>query len=342
MSRQHQPTTRPGQRGNLGQTIFLASVVAGSVALLGYMMLDSGILPVHARDRSRQRTLDEIPFDGAQAYSYLKSICDLGPRPSGSHGMEAQQKLLAEHFQQLGGTVHLQEFRARHPMTGEVVPMANMIVEWHPMRRERILLCAHYDTRPYPDKDPVNPRGTFVGANDGASGTALLMELGRHMASAGGSVSVDFVLFDGEEFVFDESHPYFLGSEYFARAYVSNPPSYRYRRGVLLDMVGDADLQIYQERNSMGWRDTRGLVREIWDTAQKLGLREFISRKKFAVRDDHLKLHDVAKIPTCDIIDLDYPYWHTTGDTPDKCSALSLAKVGWVLEEWLKVELAKP
>lgn len=161
------------------------------------------------------------------------------------------------------------------------------------------------------------------------------MELAHKMADLPGRLGVDFVLFDGEELVFQERDPYFLGSEHFAQDYAANPPDYRYRWGVLLDMVGDADLQIYEERGSAGWRDTKPLVKAIWDTARRLGVREFIPQKGHEIRDDHLPLHNTAKIPTCDIIDFDYPAWHTEGDTADKCSALSLAKVGWVIGEWL-------
>src|SRR5690606_24535158 len=103
--------------------------------------------------------------NGERAYEYLKEICDLGPRPSASPGMAAQQKLLIDHFQKLGGKVKLQQFRIRHPLNGSEVRMANLMVSWHPERKNRILLCAHYDTRPFPDRDPVNPRGKFVGAN---------------------------------------------------------------------------------------------------------------------------------------------------------------------------------
>jgi hypothetical protein len=105
---------------------------------------------------------------------------------------------------------------------------------------------------------------------------------------------------------------------------------------VLFDMVADADLQIYQERNSLDWRDTRPLVESIWKTAERLGVGNFIPRPGHTVRDDHLKLRNVAKIPTCDIIDFDYPAWHTSDDTPKQCSAASLAKVGWVALEWLR------
>ena len=111
----------------------------------------------------------------------------------------------------------------------------------------------------------------------------------------------------------------------------------------LSDMVADAELHLYREVNSMRFRNTRSITLGIWNMARRLGVREFIPRNKHEVRDDHLPLNNIAKIPTCDIIDFDYPrpgrttgYWHTQQDTPDKCSALSLAKVGWVVHEWMK------
>ncbi len=279
--------------------------------------------------------LEDIPFNGARAYEYLKQLTAIGPRPSGSPGMAAQQKFAAEHFAKLGARVEFQQFGVKHPVDGSTVPMANLIARWHPERKERILLCAHYDTLPLPMLDPVNPRGTFVGANDGASGVALLMELAHDIPNLPTPLGIDIVLLDGEEFIFSDRDRYFLGSEYFARQYAANPPVFRYRWGVLLDMIGDADLQIYQERNSMWWRDVRPLVQDIWATAARLGVREFIPRKKYSVQDDHVPLHDIGGISICNIIDFDYPPWHTQGDTADKCSALSLAKVGWVVREWL-------
>jgi Zn-dependent M28 family amino/carboxypeptidase len=250
--------------------------------------------------------------------------------------MEKQRELLTEHFENLGAEVELQKFRVRHPLDPQtLVPMANLIVRWHPDRKERVLLCAHYDTLPYPMLDPENPRGVFVGANDGASGVAVLMELGNEMPELETAFGVDFVMLDGEEFIFDQRHRFFLGSEWFARRYVQDRPDYRYRWGVLLDMVGDADLQIYQEQNSVRWRDTRPLVQDLWATARRLGVVEFIPRPRHRINDDHLMLRNVGGIPTCDVIDFDYPPWHTQGDTPEKCSALSLAKVGWVVREWL-------
>ena len=195
----------------------------------------------YAESAVSQLRLEDIPFNGARAYEYLKQLCAIGPRPSGSAGMEAQQKLLAEHFQKLGARVELQRFRIRHPLDNSPVPMANLIARWFPERKARILLCAHYDTLPFPMLDPQNPQGVFVGANDGASGVAVLMELAHEIPKLQNGFGIDLVMLDGEEFIFKPNGRYFLGSEYFARQYADNRPPYRYRWGILLDMIGDSD-----------------------------------------------------------------------------------------------------
>ena len=122
------------------------------------------------------------------------------------------------------------------------------------------------------------------------------------------------------------------------REYAGSPPPYKYRYCVLLDMVGGSQLRIGEEYHSWSWDDTRPLVEQIWDVAGNLGVRDFIPHRMEDVLDDHIKLHEIGKIPTCDVISLNAyaAYWHTTQDTLEHCSALSLAKVGWVMQEWLK------
>jgi glutaminyl-peptide cyclotransferase len=215
--------------------------------------------------------------------------------------------------------------------------MANLILRWNLQKKERILLCAHYDTLPFPLRDQENPRGTFLGANDNASGVAVLMELAHDISQLHLNCGIEIVFFDAEEFMFTEHGRFFIGSEYFAREYVKKREPH-YRWGILLDMVGGKNLQLYQEQNSLGWTDTRPLVQAVWATAQRLGVLDFVPQKKYQVEDDHVRLHDLGQIPCIDIIDFDYPPWHTQGDTPEQCSALSLAKVGWVLREWLKTQ----
>ena len=318
-----------------------------------------------AAARSRSRGIDEEsitlvsssetsfgPLNQERAFEFLNNICELGPRVTGSEAMQMQQQILADHFRNLGGNVRLQKFRFPHPQNRAPQEAANMIVEWHPEKRERILICVHYDTRPQGDNSrvPKKQRGdVFLGANDGASGVALLMELAYQMPNLNGPYGVDFLLVDAEEFVFSDSPPqrYFWGSEYFARDYQKNPPAHKYIKGCVLDMIGDRHLQIYQDRNSVWWKDTRPITQEIWDTAHRLGIKEFVARThpkmRTPIRDDHLMLRNVGKIPTCEIIDFDYPrfpvnrYWHTSEDIPARCSGESMAKVGWVILEWVQL-----
>jgi glutaminyl-peptide cyclotransferase len=324
------------------KSVIWGVIFVAAVTLLVIMANLSGMPQPIAKGKL---SLETIPFNGERAYKHLNAICAIGPRVAGSKGMQEQQELVARHFESLGANVQLQEFDVRHPETGALTRLANLIAEFHPDRKERILLCAHYDTRPYPDEDPdpKKRRDPFIGANDGASGVALLMELGTHLKDFPGALGVDVVLFDAEELVYERRRDqYFIGSNHFARNYVTDPPAHKYRCGVLLDMVGDKELQIYQEKNSYYNKAVAPMMRDIWATAARLGVSEFIARRQHEVQDDHLPLNNVAKIPTCDIIDFDYPrpgrvnYWHTTNDVPENCSALSLAKVGWVLHEWLK------
>src|SRR5262245_55419520 len=158
--------------------ILIAAIVLVLVALA---LFNRGPSESEQRPAPSKLKLANIPFNGERAYQHLKDICAIGPRVSGTEGMRRQQAYLKAHFEKLRGRVRLQEFTARHPLDGSTVRLANLIVEWHPERSERVLLCAHYDTRPFPDQDLRDPRGIFVGANDGASGTALLCELGQSM-----------------------------------------------------------------------------------------------------------------------------------------------------------------
>ncbi len=315
--------------------ILVGATGAGLAAWVFQSPVDGSALP-----RTRP---EDVPFDGERAYKHLLDICAIGRRISGTPGMKKQQELLTAHFTKAGGKVRMQEFNARHPQTGQMVKMSNMIVEFHPQRKERVLLCAHYDTRPFPDQDPKNPRGLFIGANDGASGVAVLMEMARLLPTLEGRFGVDIVLFDGEELVYDgQRDPYFLGSTHFANQYKATPPAHRYRCGVLLDMVGDKSLQLYKEKNSLYY--ARQVTNDLWSVARSLGAKEFNPRARHTVRDDHLPLNQIARIPTCDIIDFDYPrpgfarqYWHTEADIPENCSAESLGIVGKVVFQYLRL-----
>jgi hypothetical protein len=288
-----------------------------------------------------------------RALESIKTLCAIGPRFSGSIGMTKQQELLEKKFSELGGKIVWQPFTARSPLDGSPVQMKNLIVRYFPDRAKRVLIAAHYDTRPFPDRDPTNPRGVFVGANDGASGVALLIELAHLLndvqknAPNSIAVGVDLVLFDAEELVYQEGRDdYFLGSIFFAREYIASPQGFTYAAGVLVDMIGDADLSLSYEEYSLKY--ALNVTKELWKIAEELKLKEFKPKMLRAVRDDHLPLNEIARIPTCDIIDLDYNdrikkrlnYWHTTQDTPDKCSGESIVKVASVV--WIWIQRQKP
>lgn len=275
------------------------------------------------------------PLNAERAMGYLEQICRLGTRISGSEGMTRQQDLLREHFTKLNGKVFEQPFDVPHPLTGRPVRMTNLIVTWNESATRRVMFCTHYDTRPFPDRDRRDPQGIFLGANDGGSGVALFMELAHHMDKIKPvDWGIDFVFFDGEELVYRDQDKYFHGSEYFAKAYKAQPPQFRYDHGVLLDMVGGKKMKIYMEKNSVKYAPTQ--TRALFATAKELGLREFIGTTKHEVNDDHIPLNTIAGIPTCDLIDFDYPHWHTTRDIPENCSGESLVKVGQVLLTWVQ------
>ncbi len=291
----------------------------------------------------------ENPLDAKRAFGYLEKVCEFGPRVSGTRGMTQQRQWLVEQLEELGAEVQVQKFKGRHPESGKRVALANVIATFRPEAQypeiqRRVVLACHYDTRPLADRDP-NPLNRrlprFLGANDGASGVALLLELAHHFDSVPANLGIDLVFFDAEELVYqDPRDPYFLGSQWWAQKYAEKSNGPKYECGVVVDMIGDRDLQIYQERTSYSWQETRPIINEIWGTAARIGVQEFIPRVRYEVRDDHLAMRNIAKIPTAEIIDFDYPAWHTLADTPRQCSGESLAKVGYVLLEWLKTKAA--
>ncbi len=275
--------------------------------------------------------------DAARAFSYLRQVCEIGPRISGTEGMQQQQQMLERHFTEQGATVIYQDFDVVHPQTGLPVRLANLIVSWNPAAPKRVLLCCHYDTRPFADRDPVPANRTkpFLGANDGGSGVALFMEMAHHMSAITPEYGVDMVFFDAEELIYDSARDkYFLGSEHFARQYQAGRRDYEYVCGVLVDMVADRDFRVYYEKNSLHYAGE--VTRSIWNKARELRVEGFVARRKHEVRDDHLPLNQIAGIPTCDIIDFDYPHWHTRNDVPAACSGETLAKVARVLLAWLE------
>ncbi len=273
-------------------------------------------------------------FDGDNAFRYLEAMCSLGPRLTGSEANAKQRALAAAHFRALGATVEEQAFEARQPSQAKPFQCVNLIVKWHPERPRRVLLGCHCDTRPMADREPPfsRGRGTFLGANDGASGVALLMELGRTMAALPTAVGVDFAFFDAEEYLFDTATDrYFIGSEHFVRQ-LQKPGAAQYDAVVVLDMVAGRDLLIAPEQRCMTERPD--LVKELWAAARQQGIVEFHPQVRHQVQDDHKPFLD-AGMNAVVLIDFDYSHWHRLTDVPANCSGSSMAKVARVVTAWL-------
>lgn len=245
----------------------------------------------------------------------------MGPRNPGSEGHGACRDFMIETLSELADTVLVQDFE----LVGFPGTLTNIIGRFNPKSQVRVLLCAHWDTRPWADLDPdtLNRSKPILGANDGASGVAVLLELARVLSVKKPKRGVDIVLFDAEDSG-DAGSPvtFCRGSAYFAE----NLPIPKPRYGILLDMIGDSDLEIYVERNSLA--GARHVVDLIWESAREHDT--FRREPKYTVYDDHVNLINIG-IPCAVIIDFDYPYWHTLEDTPDKCSPRSLWTVGTVL-----------
>jgi glutaminyl-peptide cyclotransferase len=304
-----------------------------------------GALPTMTEFATGADAKDEpagVKFDSERALKYLKQLCDIGPRISASEGMKKQQELVEKHFKDLGATVTRQEFKAKQRSRKEETPMVNIVVSWHPNKERRILLCTHYDTRPIADQEANrnNWNKPFVSANDGTSGVAFFMELGHHMKDLKCDFGVDFVLFDGEEYVF-ETNPlgggdkYFFGSDHFGDDYTKTKDKrkFRYEAALLFDLFAGKNAQLKIEQFS--FLGAPKLVEQVWNVAKGVGAKSFKFEAGYEVQDDHLALLR-ADIPAIDIIDFDYAHWHKLTDTPDKVSGEQLAEVSKVVTVWLQ------
>ncbi len=272
-------------------------------------------------------TAPSVPrFDPGRAYDLLLLQTALGPRDPGSSGWMRFQEVLATFFDSLELDYDTQPFTYDDYLRGDTIPMVNWIIRINPGKDDRILIGAHYDCRPRADyaADTARRDEPILGANDGASGTAVLMHLAELMRAAPPRVGVDLVLFDGEDYgPPGRNEQYLLGSTHFASHHQGS-----YRFGIIIDMIGDRDLAIYREEFSE--RYAKEINDMIWEASARLQVPAFIDSIKHAVIDDHLSLIS-GGIPTVDLIDFDYPYWHTHEDTPDKCDPASLDAVGRVL-----------
>ena len=286
-------------------------------------------------------------FDADRAYADVVSQTDFGPRVPGTPAHDATRRWLVARLGSLAPRVTELPVAFPHPgAPTTVLRGTNIVASFAPDATRRILFSAHWDSRPVADQDPDPAKRSqpVLGANDGASGVAVLLEVARllkdHPLPAG--TGVDIVLFDLEDLGEVQDHdeeeagivdttlvPFAIGS----REFVRTNPTYRPGWGLLLDMVGDADLLIPQEGYSI--RYARPVVERIWAAARRAGAPAFADNLGPAIEDDHLPFL-AQGIPVVDLIHAPFPNtWHTTSDTPANVSAASLGQVGGVLAELL-------
>lgn len=258
-------------------------------------------------------------FDGDRAYRDLEYQVEIGARYPGTPGHEQVLSFMTGVLEDAGWVVEQQ----RAEISGKSV--INLIAS-RDEDPDYVLLGAHYDNRIYADHDPDHDRREepVPGANDGASGVAVLLELARTLPEDL-PVSTRLVFFDAEDNGGIDDWEWILGSRAYVRDIDPLP-----QIAVILDMIGDADLQVYYERNS-----NTPIREEIWRVADDLGFEEiFIKQERHSMLDDHTPFLE-AGIPAVDLIDFDYPYWHTTHDTVDKVSPDSLQVIGDTITAWL-------
>jgi hypothetical protein len=278
----------------------------------------------------------EPTFDAKRAFADLEKQVKFGPRVPGTKGhADCRDWILAE-LQQSCGNAERQDFEIILPRTRSEprvdLNLSNLYAQISPDVQRQVMLCAHWDTRPIADNeiDPRKAELPIAGANDGASGVAVLLELGRLFAAKKPAVGVQFVFFDGEDYGPDNNRMY-LGAKRYARKPALPKPLY----AILIDMVGDKNLGIPRELRSELM--AKEINDKVWNAAKELGIKQFLSQTGHLVDgqleeiwDDHLPLLERGW-KAIDLIDFDYPYWHTLEDTPDKCSPDSLKAVGDVL-----------
>lgn len=279
-------------------------------------------------------------FSADSAFQFLERQVTFGPRNPNSEGHQKTKAYLLGKLKSYAGprSVFAQEFT--HPgYEGDTLRLTNIIAAFNTQSSDRIMLCAHWDTRPRADEDSVDTGQPIPGADDGASGVSVLLELARLMSNEAPGIGIDIILFDGEDYGKKGSlEQYFLGSRYWA----NNPPvkNYKPRFGILLDMVGGVDARFPKEKYSLQFAPA--LVNEIWSIAGEKNYGAiFVDEQGTFISDDHVVINRILNIPTIDIIrhnpdseTVEFaPYWHTRHDDLDIISKETLQAAGDVLAE---------
>ena len=260
-----------------------------------------------------QQTPASPSFDSNRAWEHLRQLVGFGPRPAGSAAIEQSRTYIKYQLSAFGVPLTEQAWDDQTP-TGRV-HMVNLIATIPGTSKNRLVIGGHYDTKKFPFR--------FVGANDGGSSAAFLIELARVLKARRNAMTIELLFLDGEEAVIDwtgTDHTY--GSRHYVAEAKRTSSLASLKAFVLVDMIGDRDLQIKRDLNSTTW-----LTDIIWAAAQKQQLTSYFRPDRVQIEDDHLPFMD-AGVPSVDVIDLEYPAWHTAADTLDAVSARSLQVVG--------------
>lgn len=282
----------------------------------------------------------EIPvFNADSAYFYVKAQCDFGPRTPNSKAAQDCGDYIINFMNQYADTVYVQSFSTKL-WDGTEVTGRNIIASFNPSAESRVLFGAHWDSRLWADQDPepANHKKPIIGANDGASGVGVLMEIARVLKTKPNKQGIDIVLFDledqgipdwAEEEITDQTD-WCLGSQHWAKQ--THIPFYRADYGILLDMVGYENPRFTKEAQSMNYASTT--MNKVWEIASQRGYSNiFVNEKTYPIMDDHVWVNVYAKIPMIDIVQNDlmggfFPYWHTMEDDMRHIDKQTLKVVG--------------
>lgn len=285
---------------------------------------------------------EEIPlppreFDGQAAFGYLRAQVEFGPRVPGTEGHRRMAEWLEQMVRERAESVVVQSWRHVNAR-GDTLLMQNVVGRFNPAAQDRILYLAHWDTRPV--SDGPNSTRTSVpvpGANDGASGVAVLLAVADALKKSAPALGVDLLFVDGEDYGDFSKQPsdVLIGARWYTAHQAPGPQPHF---AVLFDLVGDADLQFYQEGNSL--TGAPQIVEKVWNVAHRLGYQRYFrsdSAGRHTLTDDHVELQRVG-IRAIDVVDFDYPAWHTPEDDLSKVSAASLQVVGDVALALIRLE----
>ena len=288
---------------------------------------------------SQQQSVEVPHFSGVKAFQYLEKQCEFGPRNPGSTGHKEFANYLENFLKERFDNILIQDFEYIEPVTESLRKGKNFIVQFNQDAKYRLLIGAHWDTRAISDQDKNIEHKTLpvLGANDGGSGTAILMTLYDMFTADEPPIGIDLVFFDAEDVGRSfEGNTFAIGSEFFSKNLPIKKPDF----AIIVDMVGDKQLNLPIERFSYNIAPKK--VKEIWDMAEDLSLNAFEKRIVEEIYDDHVPLWENAQIPAIDIIDFKYPnlfynHWHTQQDIPENCSPKSLEQVGTLLLNYIYV-----